>query len=137
MKPRTNQAALIEHLEDDNARLRARLALADKLLRDLDAERAHAARLRATLEPFGSISLVRDAHAAGPDMIDAPDLSVTPADVRRARIAISTAPTAALDAVRQAQASLASLYDGQPHVRQSLADLARIFGEPKALGKYT
>jgi hypothetical protein len=37
------------------------------------------------LRPFAAISLVRDHDPDGSDMIDAPDLSITPNDVRRAR----------------------------------------------------
>lgn len=40
------------------------------------------AMMRAALVPFADISLARDADTAAPDMIEGPDLSITPANVR-------------------------------------------------------
>lgn len=57
------------------------------------------ARLRAALEPFAKIALVRDTDATGPDAIDAPDLAITADDVRRAREALA-APADAVGAQR-------------------------------------
>lgn len=42
-------------------------------------------QIRVTLEPFATISLARDTDPTGPDMIEGPDLAITPADVRAAR----------------------------------------------------
>jgi hypothetical protein len=40
------------------------------------------------LQPFARISLRHDTDPTGPDMIEAPDLAITPNDVRRARRAL-------------------------------------------------
>jgi hypothetical protein len=48
------------------------------------------ARMVEALRPFAAISLVRDHDPDGSDMIDAPDLSITPNDVRRARDVLAT-----------------------------------------------
>ena len=45
-------------------------------------------RLRRALKPFAEIGLVRDRDKAGNDMIDAPDLKITPKHVRTARRAL-------------------------------------------------
>ena len=46
------------------------------------------------LEPFARISLIRDSDpGALNDMIDAPDLAITPKDVRRARAALRALPS--------------------------------------------
>jgi hypothetical protein len=47
------------------------------------------ARMVEALRPFAAISLVRDHDPDGSDMIDAPDLSITPNDVRRARAVLA------------------------------------------------
>jgi hypothetical protein len=41
------------------------------------------------LKPFARISLRHDTDPSGPDMIEAPDLAITPNDVRRARKALA------------------------------------------------
>lgn len=46
--------------------------------------------LTRALRPFASIALVRDEQPGGKDMIDAPDLCITPRQVRRARKALET-----------------------------------------------
>lgn len=46
--------------------------------------------LRNALEPFARIPLARDHDAKAPDMIEAPDLSITPTHVRAARSALDT-----------------------------------------------
>jgi hypothetical protein len=45
--------------------------------------------MRHALQPFARISLRRDTDPTGPDMIEAPDLAITPNDVRRARRALA------------------------------------------------
>lgn len=44
--------------------------------------------LREALRPFAQIALVRDNEPEAEDMIDAPDLCITPTMIRRAREAI-------------------------------------------------
>lgn len=44
--------------------------------------------LRRALKPFANIGLLRDWDAKGEDMIDAPDLAITPRQVRAARKAL-------------------------------------------------
>jgi len=55
------------------------------------AERAFArcTALEDALAPFAAISLARDSDPSAPDMIDAPDMAITPNDVRRARAALA------------------------------------------------
>lgn len=48
--------------------------------------------VRAALEPFANISLARDTDPSAPDMIEGPDLAITPNDVRRARAALRASP---------------------------------------------
>lgn len=49
-----------------------------------------AVAMREALKPFANISLIRDADpGALNDMIDGPDLAITPKDVRRARAALA------------------------------------------------
>lgn len=50
--------------------------------------RAEIEGLRAALKPFANIGLTQDGNKRAPDMIDGPDLSITPADVRAARCAL-------------------------------------------------
>ena len=45
-------------------------------------------RLRKALEPFANIALAQDGDKRAPDMIDGPDLSITPEHVRAARRAL-------------------------------------------------
>jgi hypothetical protein len=45
------------------------------------------AALRKAIAPFADIALARDSDESAPDMIDAPCLSVTPEQVRAARLA--------------------------------------------------
>ncbi len=45
--------------------------------------------LEEALKPFAEIALYRDVRPDGPDMIDGPDLAITPTDVRRARDALT------------------------------------------------
>jgi ribosomal protein S27AE len=52
---------------------------------ELQSLRDENARLRAALQPFAGIALAQDGDKRAKDMIDAPDLSITPDDVRRAR----------------------------------------------------
>ena len=46
------------------------------------------AALREALAPFAAIALVRDHDLTGEDMIDGPDLAITPGHVRAARRAL-------------------------------------------------
>jgi hypothetical protein len=39
-------------------------------------------QIRVTIEPFANISLARDTDPSAPDMIEGPDLAITPDDVR-------------------------------------------------------
>lgn len=43
------------------------------------------------LVPLASVALVRDWDESGPDMIDGPDLAITPEHVRAARRALALA----------------------------------------------
>lgn len=45
------------------------------------------AALRKAIAPFADIALARDADEAAPDMIEGPDLAITPEQVRAARLA--------------------------------------------------
>lgn len=58
----------------------------------LDPLQADAAKaitaLRLALEPFANIALEQDSNKRAQDMISGPDLSITPADVRKARAAL-------------------------------------------------
>lgn len=44
--------------------------------------------LSKALEPFANIALEQDGNKRAEDMISCPDLSITPADIRRARKAM-------------------------------------------------
>jgi hypothetical protein len=80
--------AIIEALEDV-ARIKVQR---DNALLDMEKFMNQAENLAKTLEPFAKIALVRDAApGAYNDMIDAPDLAITPKDVRRARSALAAA----------------------------------------------
>lgn len=52
------------------------------------AQRERIAEMEAALKPFTDINLIRDSDPSGIDAIDAPDLAITPADIRRARAAL-------------------------------------------------
>ena len=56
--------------------------------RDLDSLIAEVRKLRRALKPFAEIALARDWTEAGPDMIEGPDLRITPRQVRAARSAL-------------------------------------------------
>ena len=45
------------------------------------------AMMRKAIAPFADISLARDTDESAPDMIEGPDLSITPDQVRAARLA--------------------------------------------------
>lgn len=57
-----------------------------------EAQPSRVKRLSAALEPFAAIALAQDADAAAGDMIDAPDLAITPNQVRAARKALGHKP---------------------------------------------
>lgn len=61
---------------------RARLETADFDLRTI-------VKLERALAPFARISLTHDTDPSGPDMIEGPDLAITPNEVRKARAALS------------------------------------------------
>lgn len=50
---------------------------------------ARLSRAERALKPFAEIALTRDRTAKGDDMIDGPDLAITPTHVRAARKALS------------------------------------------------
>ncbi len=58
--------------------------------RPLVMAKTRAEILREALTPFARIALARDANPNAPDCIDAPDLAITPDDVRRARKALGS-----------------------------------------------
>jgi hypothetical protein len=64
-----------EHFDADKLDAAKRIRTMDRRIR----------RLKAALKPFASISLLRDKDPSGPDRIEAPDLAITPAEIRRAR----------------------------------------------------
>ena len=66
----------------------------------LDRLSSRMKKLEEALRPFAQISLVQDYAPRGPDMIDAPDLSITPRNVREARAALSHAGPIARDGER-------------------------------------
>lgn len=57
-------------------------------VRLLGLAEARERKLKAALKPFANIALERDHDRKAGDMISGPDLSITPADVRRARAAM-------------------------------------------------
>lgn len=58
----------------------------------IDAQAKALEEARAALKPFAGIALHRDHDLCGPDMIDGPDLNITPAEVRRARSFLAVHP---------------------------------------------
>lgn len=60
--------------------------LHDKRMARLKRERDELSALRTALKPFADIALIRDTDPNGIDGIDGPDLAITPAQVRAARM---------------------------------------------------
>jgi hypothetical protein len=83
-----SQPAMID-LEGRNCRGGFSTGELDDFIPGWRSELSLVTQLRAALEPFAAISLHRDAFPDGPDMIEGPDLAITPDQVRAARKALS------------------------------------------------
>lgn len=86
-----------KHVDDLAAEMADNIIAKDQLATlqsRLSAAERQNGEMREALKPFAAIHLMHDAQPSEPDMIDAPDLSITPNDVRRARAALRRAAAA-------------------------------------------
>lgn len=108
------------------------IAALDDLIPTPAATAGSAVAMREALKPFANISLIRDADpGALNDMIDGPDLAITPKDVRRARAALAAAPQAQegeREVLIHECAAIADKYDdcGGAFIAQKIRDLLAV-----------